>query len=160
MPAHGEEAPGLAQLLSPESIAIDLAKEERADVIKALLSSLVAAGRLTKANSTAAAKGIAEREALGSTAIGGGVALPHARVAFAKKPILALAALRAGTGFKPLDGAPVRWVFLLLTRQDEDETHVAILRAITRFVRDPIRNKALSSCRTPAEIHAVIKDYA
>ena len=124
------------------------------------MQNLVETGRITKANASAALKLVQQRESLGSTAIGGGVALPHARVGFGDAPSVAFGLLGNGTGFKPLDGAPVRYVFLILTSKDDDALHVALLRAITKFVKDPIHLKALASCKTSEEVGAVFADYA
>jgi mannitol/fructose-specific phosphotransferase system IIA component (Ntr-type) len=158
MPAEAS-VPKLPALLRAENILTDLPKEDRASVVKALMGSFIESGRVTKAHSQAALAGIAEREAIGSTAIGGGVALPHARVTFATEPVAGFALLKNGTNFKPLDGAPVRYVFLILTEKDDDAEHVALLRSITKFVKDPIHLKALASCKTPEDVHGVFKDY-
>ena len=152
--------PKLANLIKPEHIMVAPPCEDRDTVVKALANLLVQSGRLTKTQMNAALKLIAAREAIGSTAIGGGVAMPHARVKFIKEALIAFALLQNGTNFKPLDGAAVRYVFLILTSQDDDAGHLALLRAITRFVKSPIHLKALASSKTVQDVYAVFKDYA
>ncbi|MCC8165684.1 MAG: PTS sugar transporter subunit IIA, partial [Planctomycetes bacterium] len=100
------------------------------------------------------------REGLGSTAIGGGVAIPHARIGFSDEPLMAFALLRDGEGFNSLDGAPVHFVFMVLTPKDDDEAHREVLRAITYFVKRPIHLKALAGCKTSADVKSVFVDYA
>ncbi|MDR1518839.1 MAG: PTS sugar transporter subunit IIA [Planctomycetota bacterium] len=150
----------LAELIHEDNIIINPASEERQSVIKALVQNMVATGLVVKTQASTVSRLINEREALGSTALGGGVAIPHARIGFAKRPLLAFARLRNGQGFNSLDGASVHFVFLALTPKDDDDAHRAVLQAITSFVRQAVHRKALSGCLTPADVKSVFIDYA
>jgi len=72
---------------------------------------------------------ILKREQLGSTAIGGGVAVPHCKSPYVDHPISALAIFSAGVDFDSLDGEPVRRVFLLVSPQDRPGDHMRLLEA-------------------------------
>lgn len=150
----------LASLIHEENIMVDVAGEDHATVVKTLVQNMVATGLVAKNHTSTVSRLLNEREALGSTAIGGGVAIPHARISFSSEPLLAFALLKNGDGFNSLDGAPVHFVFMVLTPKDDDESHRKVLRAITYFVKQPIHLKALSGCRTPADVKSVFQDYA
>lgn len=152
--------PDLKTLICKEAVLIRPETEERSEVVRALLNQLVEAGRLTKAQATTGIRQINEREAVGTTAIGGGVALPHGRVRFTDEILVAYALLDQGEGFSALDGAPVNHVFLMLSPKEDDGSHIATLKAITAFAGESIHLNALTSCKTPAEVVGVFKDYA
>ncbi len=150
----------LASTIAVDNILVNPEKEDRTSVIRALLRSLVDSGKLTKSQANTANKALAEREALGSTAIGQGVALPHARVAFCDEVIAAFALLKQGADFSALDGAPVRLVFLLITPKSSDQKHIEAMKKVTGFVKVDIHVKALAGCKTGAEVKGVFADYA
>jgi PTS system nitrogen regulatory IIA component len=76
------------------------------------------------------------REALGSTGVGGGVAIPHARVAGVKKPFGILACTKRPVAFEAIDNQPVDIVFLLLLPADPDPEHLHALASVARALRD------------------------
>lgn len=150
----------LATLIHEENILVELSSEEHSTVVKSLVQNMVSTGLVAKTNTSTLSRLLNEREALGSTAIGGGVAIPHCRIGFSDEPLMAFALLKSGSGFNALDGAPVQFVFMVLTPKDNDDSHRQVLRAITTFVRQPIHLKALSGCKTPADVKSVFQDYA
>ena len=155
-----EPAPTLAEAIGAEDVLILPEAEDRVAVVRQIMSQLVASGHLTKGQASAATRNVNEREAVGSTAIGGGVALPHARVGFTKEIIAGFALLSEGKDFNALDGGSVRYVFLVLSPKEDDDLHVNFLKKITRFANVPMHLKALSSCHTAEEVHGVFVDYA
>ena len=150
----------LAELINEENILVDLPSEEHSAVVKTLVQNMVSTGLVAKNHTSTVSRLLNEREALGSTAIGGGVAIPHARIGFSDEPLMAFALLREGGGFQSLDGASVHFVFMVLTPKDDDDIHRNVLRAITYFVKNPIHLKALAGCKTPADVKSVFQDYA
>ncbi len=150
----------MAEIISEDNIIVDLPAEDHASVTKALIQNLVSTGLISKGHASTVSRLINERESTGTTAIGGGVAIPHARIGFSEDPIIALALLKNGSGFNALDGAPVKFVFMVLTPKDDSETHRQVLRAITAFVKPAVHLKALSGCLTPADAKSVFVDYA
>ncbi len=77
-----------------------------------------------------------ERENLGSTGFGRGVAIPHARFPGLARPVTALMKLRHPVHFDAADGMPVELVFGLLSPENSGATHLHALAAISRLVRD------------------------
>jgi PTS system nitrogen regulatory IIA component len=81
-------------------------------------------------------EGLIERETLGSTGFGRGVAIPHARIEGLNRPVAALVRLNAPVSFDAADGAPVDIVFGLLSPVTAGASHLHALAAISRMMRD------------------------
>jgi len=97
-----------------------------------------------------------ERENLGSTGFGRGVAIPHARFPGIKRPIVALAKLVRPVAFDAADGMPVGLVFGLLSPDHSGVTHLHALAAISRLVRDERMHDALSQAPDAAALYCLI----
>ena len=86
---------------------------------------------------------ILKREELGSTGVGGGVAIPHARIASLTDAFGVMVRLRKAINFDAVDGQPVDLVFLLLLPQRAEGSHLNALAAIARRLRESRRVQAL-----------------
>ena len=150
----------LTELIQEANILVNLPSEDHASVVKALVQNMVATDLVAKTHASTVTRLLNEREAVGSTAIGGGVAIPHARIGFSEDPLVAFALLRDGAGFNSLDGAPVHFVFMVLTPKEDEQVHRDVLRAITYFAKKPVHLKALAGCKTAADVKSVFDDYA
>ena len=82
-------------------------------------------------------KQIAKREELGSTGVGNGVALPHARLRGLNAPFGLFARLRQGIDFEAIDDQPVDIVFLLLLPDVSNDSQLNALACVARALRDP-----------------------
>ena len=87
---------------------------------------------------------LAEREKLGSTGFGRGVAMPHARMPDIRRPIAALVKLKRPVDFASADGLPVDLVFGLLSPENCGAVHLHALAAISRLMRDERVHEALA----------------
>ena len=87
---------------------------------------------------------IEERERLGSTGFGRGVAIPHARIDGLARPVAAFLRLEAPVAFDAADGMPVDLVFGLLSPEQSGAAHLHALAAISRLMRDERMHRALS----------------
>jgi PTS system nitrogen regulatory IIA component len=83
------------------------------------------------------AEALAKRESLGSTGLGGGVAIPHARLAELKAPYGIVAQLRKAIEFEAIDGQPVDIVFLLLLPAERAGEQLNALASVARRLREP-----------------------
>jgi PTS system nitrogen regulatory IIA component len=126
--------------MKPEAVAIAVAADKPA--ILAALSQLFATG--WGLDPAAVLEQLEERERLGSTGFGRGVAIPHARIAGLGRPVAALLKLRHPADFAAADGMPVDLVFGLLSPENSGATHLHALAAISRLVRDERVHEALS----------------
>jgi PTS system nitrogen regulatory IIA component len=77
-----------------------------------------------------------EREKLGTTAIGGGVAIPHCKVRKLKAPLVALGLSRPGIPFEAADGKDVHVIFLVVSPQENPGVNLRLLAAVARLVRN------------------------
>jgi PTS system nitrogen regulatory IIA component len=98
-----------------------------------------------------------ERERLGSTGFGRGVAIPHARMAgVTRRPVAALLKLRHPAEFAAADGLPVDLVFGLLSPENSGATHLHALAAISRLMRDERVHEALSDAPNQEALYGLL----
>jgi nitrogen PTS system EIIA component len=86
---------------------------------------------------------IEEREKLGSTGFGRGVAIPHARIPDLNRPVAAFLRLTTPVAFDAADGMPVDLIFGLLSPEAAGAAHLHALAAISRLMRDEAMHQAL-----------------
>ena len=134
----------LQNLITPQRIAVGMAASSK----KRLLEKL---GELMHADVptldiNAAFSSLIERERLGSTGIGHGVALPHGRLRGLDHPVGALGILADGMDFEAIDNQPVRLVFALLVPEDANEEHLKLLSLLAGlFSKEDIRQHLLKA---------------
>lgn len=104
--------------------------------LKELLATALDAGAFAKKSAKAIAKLLADREAIGSTGLGNGVAVPHVKSPEVTGTTLVLGRSRAGLEWQAIDGRPVHIVFLLVSEAGEPERHLASLRWISTLARN------------------------
>jgi PTS system nitrogen regulatory IIA component len=97
-----------------------------------------------------------QREQLGSTGFGRGVAIPHARVPGVARPVAAFLRLEAPVAFDAADGAPVDLVFGLLSPEHAGAAHLHALAAISRLMRDERMHVALAQAPDPEAIYGLL----
>lgn len=100
---------------------------------------------------TEIARLFAEREALGSTALGRGLAVPHCKLAGLDRPWLVVGVHRQGVDFGAPDGLPVRVFMAVVSPPAAPAAHLKVLAAISRWARDPARIEALAAATTVEE---------
>jgi PTS system nitrogen regulatory IIA component len=131
----------LADYLSEKNAFVDIQASTKTGLLSDLCArAAVAVGFDAKTISCE----ILKREGLGSTGVGGGVAIPHARVPGLKSAFGVLARLQKPIDFEAIDGEPVDIVFLLLLPTATFGEHLNVLAAVARKLRD---SKALRSLR-------------
>ncbi len=103
--------------------------------IAAVFDRLAESERLNKKDRPAILAALQEREKLGSTGIGRGLAVPHAKHSGVPRLTGAVADFPAGVDFKSLDGKPVHTVYLFVSPTDRPSEHLRVLEAISRQLR-------------------------
>lgn len=98
-----------------------------------------------------------EREQLGSTGIGSGVAIPHCKIAGLREEIVAVALLPQGVDFGAADGTPVRLVFVVLSPADAPARHLQVLASISRWVRAGRADRVLA-LGDPGAVHQFLQE--
>jgi PTS system nitrogen regulatory IIA component len=147
----------LSELLDTGHVAVDVETTDMPHLLRKLSDLLVERGRVTAACGEKLSEALLERESLGSTAVGLGVALPHAYVVEVPQPLLMIARLKTplAEGISP-DGRPVDLVFLLTGPASAQRHHVKVLARVVRLLHDEAWVAALRSAETSeAVIEAV-----
>ena len=130
---------GLFTLL-PEAVGTSNADSKQA-ILKALADRF---GMVYGLDAQRVFEGIGQREALGSTGFGRGVAIPHARIEGGHRPVAAFLRLDAPVDFEAADGMPVDLVFGLLSPEAAGAAHLHALAAISRMMRDEAMHASLA----------------
>jgi len=146
----------ITDFLSKKAILADLKSARKEDVIKEMVELLVSAGEIDKSCRNKVFDGLMERESLGSTAIGQGIAIPHTKTDCVSKLVGAFALSKKGVDFDSLDGEPVYIFFLLLAAQDSAGPHLKALARISRLFKDKYFRDNLRSCVDDKAIIKVI----
>ncbi len=105
-------------------------------------------------------EGLLAREKLGSTAMGGGVAVPHARLAGLKSIVGLFARLEQPVDFEAADGQAVDLVFALLAPEESGADHLRALARVSRLLRDPETRAKLRKTTEAAALYALITEPA
>ena len=122
----------LSDFLDFEAVRVDLSAGNKRQLLGQLAQ--IAAARLSL-DPSAIADSIAERERLGSTGFGGGVAIPHGKLDKLDRVYALVIRLAAPIDYKAVDGQPVDLVFLLLSPPNAGAEHLKALAAVSRLVR-------------------------
>lgn len=123
----------ISDFLSPPGVMLDIRTSDKTQLLRQLSTQAALAAGLNPEEVTAQ---IVKREALGSTGVGDGVALPHARLAELKAPFGFLARLRQGIAFEAIDDQPVDIVFLLLLPASANGEQLNALACVARALRN------------------------
>jgi PTS system nitrogen regulatory IIA component len=153
-PAPVEQAMGITDLFPADGVFLDLAPRDKTDLLRVL--SAEAAGRLGRPEQDVF-RALQARERLGSTALGRGVALPHARLGGSDAPVALFARLRRPIEFEARDDEPVDLVFLVLWPDASPEGFLPALSGIARALREPQALRGLRLAKTPEEVLAVLR---
>ena len=138
--------------LQPEAVATI-----RADAKPAILKALAERfGAVYGLDAEKVLAGIEQREKLGSTGFGRGVAIPHARIAGIVRPVAAFLRLEVPVKFDAADAMPVDLVFGLLSPEHAGAAHLHALAAISRMMRDQRMHAALNQAADAEVIYGLL----
>jgi PTS system nitrogen regulatory IIA component len=129
--------------------------DSKPKVFAALAASFAAAYGLDEA---AVLEGLEQREMLGSTGFGRGIAIPHCRFAGVKRPTLVLIKLETPVDFGSPDAVPVSLVFGLVSPENAGATHLHALAAISRLTRSEAMVQLLMEAETPEGLYALLSN--
>lgn len=146
----------IMDFLSKQAVLCELKTSKKEDVIKELVDALINAGEIEKRNRNKLIEALMDREELGSTAIGQGVAIPHAKSDCVGKLISAFGLSSKGVDFDSLDGEPVYILFLLVAPQDSAGPHLKALARISRLLKDKYFRDNLRACKDDKSIIKII----
>ncbi|MFA5115194.1 MAG: PTS sugar transporter subunit IIA [Candidatus Omnitrophota bacterium] len=144
----------ITDFLSIKAITTDLKSTKKEDIMKELVDVLISSGEVEKDKRSKLIDALMTRESLGSTAIGQGVAIPHAKSEYIKKLVAAFGLSKNGVDFDSLDGEMVYIFFLLLAPQDSAGPHLKALARISRLLKDKYFRDSL---KASADANVVIR---
>ncbi|MBO4562198.1 MAG: PTS sugar transporter subunit IIA [Clostridia bacterium] len=143
----------ITDLLKKEGIRIGAAPADKAEAIEQLVALHAACGNL---NDVAAYReGILAREAMGTTAIGMEIAIPHAKSAAVKAPALTAMTAPAGVDYGSPDGMPAKLLFMIAATPDGD-VHMEVLARMMQLLMDMDLTEKLKNAQSPEEFLALI----
>jgi PTS system nitrogen regulatory IIA component len=143
----------ISDFLLPADVVVDMRVSRKPQVLEELARKGAASLGLPPEY---VASELLKREALGSTGMGGGVAIPHARLPMVKKPYGALARLEPPVDFNAIDGQPVDLVFLLLLPAPPEADQLTALALVARTLKAPGTLDRLRQAKSASDLHAAM----
>ncbi len=141
-----------------DAILVDLQATNKEEAIREIVQSLYKAGAIAESDLEGVTRAILNREELGSTGIGQGVAVPHTRYSKINRLICTVAISRRGVNFDALDGEPVDILILLVSPPNQPGDHLRALENISRHLKDDRFVKQLRSARSIEEVQDLIDE--
>jgi PTS system nitrogen regulatory IIA component len=145
----------IMDFLCPDAITIDLKAHDKKAAIAEIVEMLVKAKKIKKPDEII--ETVLEREKLGSTGIGQGVAIPHGKTNLLSEQIGALAISQKGVEFNSLDGEPVHLIFFLVGPVEVAGKHLKALSRISRLFKDKFFRQSLREAGTAEEVIKIIQ---
>lgn len=147
----------IMDFLSPEAVSVDLEAQDKKNLVKELVGLLIKSGEIKEKDKEKVIKVLLEREALGSTGIGQGIAIPHGKFAGVQKLIGACGISRNGVDFESLDGERAYIFFLLVAPEDSAGPHLKALARVSRLLKDKYLRDTLKSAKDAKALIKIIK---
>ncbi len=145
------------EFLCKEALSADLKSKTKPEVIEEMLDLLINAGALPKKDKKKILEVLMAREALGSTAIGQGIAIPHGKCECVDKLAGCIAISKEGINFDSLDGEPAFIFFLLVAPVDSAGPHLKALARISRLLKDKFVRDNLKLAVDGKDIYKIIQ---
>ena len=146
----------ITELLKKESIELGVKVSDKEEAVDRLVSLMDAGGRL---KDTAGYKeGILAREALGSTAIGEGIAIPHAKVEAVKAPGLAAMVVPEGVDYDAFDGSLANLLFMIAAPAEGADVHLEALSRLSTLLMNPGFKEGLMGAADKDEFLRIIDE--
>ena len=145
----------IADLLSPDAVIAHLKAANKKQVLQEMAQK---AGQLTRIPERRILETLMEREKLGSTGMGQGIAIPHGRISGIHKMTGLFAQLDHPIDFDAMDDQPVDLVFLLLAPQEAGADHLKALARVSRLLRNQAVCEKLRAAPQPATLYALLTE--
>ena len=146
----------LNNFFSEESIVMDCQSKSKKNVLE-LISEI--ASSISATDKDIVFEKLYEREKLGTTAFGNGIAIPHARIDGLSEAKIIILKLETEIDFNSSDGKKVDLIVSLLAPNNENEMHIKILSKIAEMLDDKVFREKIKNCSNKLEIKSVINSY-
>jgi mannitol/fructose-specific phosphotransferase system IIA component (Ntr-type) len=150
----------LSEIFSVKAVLPDLVGQSKTEVLAEMIAYAVSGGALPKGRRAQAIVALEEREERGSTGLGRGIAIPHAKLPGLRRHAGLVARSHHGVDFRSIDGEPVHVLVMLVSPQSRLEEHLSMLRWISGIARDADFASFIRQARTAQEILDVLLERA
>lgn len=145
----------LSDILPRDAIIPNLSSIDKKGVLEELAASVAP---LAQTGSDEIVRVLLEREQLGSTGIGGGIGIPHGKLASINSIVVGFGLSRQGVEFDSLDHKPVHIFFLLITPESSTGSHLKVLAQISKLLKKEHFKESLIKAESIDEIQEIILD--
>lgn len=145
----------ISELISRDLICVNLKSHTKENAFSEIVDHLYKSRKIK--NKQQIQESLIEREKLVSTGIGDEVAIPHARIADLKEPVVFIGISKNGINFSSIDNKPVHLIILFLTPQLESQLHLKILSKIAHLLKHKELIDHLKQCSTNEELFSILK---
>lgn len=146
----------ISELLDSSAIVADLKGTSKKEVLVELTEALLNAD--PKLDRDDVLRVLLERERLGSTGIGDGVAIPHGKLRDLDRLLISFGLSRQGVDFDSMDGKPARLFFLLVAPEESVGIHLKTLARISKLLKSPNVRERLQAAGDAATLHRIISE--
>jgi PTS system nitrogen regulatory IIA component len=144
----------IIDMLKTDYILEELKSDNKRDVLKELVGSFMKIHQ--KLDSEATLNVLFDREKLGSTGIGEGIAIPHGKITGLDQLILSFGRSAVGIDFDAMDGKPVHLFFLLIAPENSAGQHLKTLAKISKMLKDGVFRTKLMAAKSKDELYKII----
>lgn len=145
----------ITDILNPDMVVAALGARTKPELLRELAECLCAKSKDIPRDALVAV--LSEREGLGSTAIGDGIAIPHGKLKGVGKIAGVFGRSLEGVDFESLDGKPTYLFFLLVAPEDSTSLHLKALARVSRLLKDAAFRERLIKAADAAELYRLIK---
>ena len=146
----------LDQIFKIEFINDNLSARNKDDALAELVDTVIHGG--LKVDYSSIVQILKQRESLGSTGIGEGIAIPHGKISSLDNIIVAFGRSIEGIAYDAIDGKPVHLLFLLLAPENSAGQHLKILAKISRMSKETDFRRKLLQAKSPSDLYKIIID--
>jgi len=146
----------IADLLSPQSVIANLRSTSKKQALQELARK---AAEVSGMNERAVFDVLIERERLGTTGVGNGIAIPHGKMAALDRLHGVFARLERPLNFESIDEQPVDLIFLLLAPESAGADHLKALARVSRLLRDKDVCTKLRGTESPEALYALLTEH-
>jgi mannitol/fructose-specific phosphotransferase system IIA component (Ntr-type) len=150
----------VTDLFSPKAVIPDLQAVGRDEALEEMVKVAVGAGVLPRTRRQQVLDALLEREKRGSTGLGRGIAIPHAKIAGLRAHAGLVARSQPGLDFRAVDGERVHVLVMLISPDARQEEHLATLRWVSLMARDPDFVSFIRQARSAEDIFEVLRERA
>lgn len=146
----------ISDILSADVIAVNMDAADKEDAIKKIIDLSAKSGKILDLEKVT--RTIYEREKLVSTGVGKGFAIPHGKTDSISDVVAAFGITKDPIDFDSIDGEPVRFIFLLIGKENLLNTHIKLLSRISRLMNKDEFREALLEAKSSDEVLKIFRD--